>query len=745
MSKTRGIRTTNIEPNEIVVGARLITVEYQRAVTTAAAQACVKVRGQRGICRVANQGRRATWSPVGTLPPGPHVLVITRIPSKGRVPVNDSIEIPFTLVESKSKPPVSVFIESMVRIAVGRGSARRVPLSEIPRGKYFEIMKARNRKTGAPVALTFNERGQKVDPKKALQVIIQRSLPAGKVHPDLAAKIKKLRASTRVPVAVWLDFNEKMAESEHLKLKNKPGTRIPKSVARERARMAQSAAKLAATVEAAGGSNVRLDALAPVVYADLRGQHIANLQKRPEVKGMFLVRRDGIDDLGDSIAIANSDDVHALGKKGKGIRVAVWERGPDDTSNLSIAGSFDTSATAPTSAHSRLTHAIVKNTESKKPHGHAPVCWLYSANSYDRDALTWAIEDAHCTVVSQSFHRHEEQTEGTLSFDDIYKDWLILHWPYPTIVQASGNDASPDVEYVNHKGYNSLAIGSHDDDASSMAATSVYRNPDTPHADRELPEICANGTGITAVGRNNRSGTSFAAPAVAGIAALLQSTNAVLKGWPEGCRAILLAGAKRNVKGDTWWNDVLNDVDAADGSGAVDALESYRITKSRRSRNATATRRGWDVGTLRSSDFNNHRLSRFTYQIKVPSMGFPAIRGPRRVKVALAWNGKITTLRDIISWLPFDWPIASNLAVDLDLKIYDSNGNQVGYAGSWDNSYEIAEFEGKPGETYTIKIRRWSGTASTWYGIAWTVTGGLYLYEAVPLKRLQIAMRRLGW
>ena len=60
---------------------------------------------------------------------------------------------------------------------------------------------------------------------------------------------------------------------------------------------------------------------------------------------------------------------------------------------------------------------------------------------------------------------------------------------------------------------------------------------------------------------------------------------------------------------------------------------------------------------------------------------------------------------------------------DLDLKVYDANGTQVGYSGSWDNSYEIAEFAANPGETYTIKIRRWSGTADVWYGVAWSVQG----------------------
>ena len=71
-----------------------------------------------------------------------------------------------------------------------------------------------------------------------------------------------------------------------------------------------------------------------------------------------------------------------------------------------------------------------------------------------------------------------------------------------------------------------------------------------------------------------------------------------------------------------------------------------------------------------------------------------------------------------------------------------SRGNQVGYSGSWDNSYEIAEFEGKPGETYTIKIRRWSGSDDVWYGIAWTVTGGLLWADVTRGTVLQEAIAR---
>ena len=111
---------------------------------------------------------------------------------------------------------------------------------------------------------------------------------------------------------------------------------------------------------------------------------------------------------------------------------------------------------------------------------------------------------------------------------------------------------------------------------------------------------------------------------------------------------------------------------------------------------------------------------------------------PRKVKVALAWTSKVTTL----SFLGITIPLSSVLTVDLDLKIFDARGNQLGYSGSWDNSYEIAEFTGTPGATYAIRIRRWSGTDRVWFGLAWTVTGGLQLVSEVV--RGDLLSRRAG-
>jgi hypothetical protein len=309
-----------------------------------------------------------------------------------------------------------------------------------------------------------------------------------------------------------------------------------------------------------------------------------------------------------------------------------------------------------------------------------------------------------------------------------------LHWPYPTILQAAGNYwlgdddhiTPPSDEYVNHKGYNSLAVGNHDDTAGAMAGDSVFRNPSTTHGDRELPEIAANGTGVSAVGEL-MSGTSFAAPAAAGVTAILQDVDGVLCSWPEGCRAILLAAAARNVTGRTWWPDVIGRVDASDGAGAVDAMAGVLIAQQRRWRDAPATRRGWDVGTLSSAVIGPDRLATFRYRITVPgSILLPT------VKVALAWDSAVTSSGDT--------PTASTLTVDLDLLVRNSAGTQVAAAASWDNSYEVVEFAATRGETYEIVIRRWSGNDSVWYGVAWTVTG-VALFESLNLASLESAIR----
>jgi Subtilase family len=710
--------------DEFLFANSAVIVETRPPMDPREARKAIGVLKSNNRVTVSKDGRRATWAVPEDLPVGRHVLQIGPLLSNAGGEIGPKQAIPFQLVRSRARIPRRVAVESFLRAQL-TGSGRRIPLGVRSQGKYVEFVKASDRRTGAPVALAFDETGRRVNSDRILRAVErERSASLGKLHEDLFARLRRTKAADWVHVAIWAEVEDEIDPDEKRGLaRAEKGLRAPRFVVDRGKVMLERARRVGAMAEELGARRLYVDEAAPVVFARLRPRAIRMLAERDEVAGIFLYDPEGIEDLDDSIDIANSDDVHSAGPKGSGVRVAVWENGPDDTDELVIEDEYTSSPS--TSDHARLTHAIVKNKEEGEPHGHAPECTLYSANSKDLAALSWAVRDRNCTVVNQSFHRSSEPESGSQSFDDIYKDWLALHWPYPTIFQAAGNFWStdpddidpPSDEFVNHKGYNSLAVGNHDDSAAAMSSTSVFRNPTSSHGDRELPEIAANGTSVRAVGHTD-SGTSFASPAVAGIAALLQSAAPTLRFWPEGGRAILMAGATRNVAADTWWQDVADGDDASDGSGAANALESYRISQWRRRRNAAPTRRGWDIGTLSSSDFDpGTGLTTFSYRIQVPDFVF----GPKHVKVALAWDSKVKS----ISIFGLTIPLSSQLTVDLDLKVFDSNGTQVGYSGSWDNSYEIAEFDAIPGKTYDIKVRRWSGTDWTWYGIAWTVSGGL--------------------
>jgi hypothetical protein len=727
-------------PNEVVFPDTPLVIEARGALDPQSAQGGIVVHGLRGAVKLSRAGRVARWAPEGALAPGHHLLLVGGLLTAKRRAIADEMVIPFFVTDSVAQVQRSVRVESMSRLRVGDIGTERLSSDRRPDGKFIELMKGADRKTGAPIDLAFDQSGRPIDADRIFQrLLTTRVRKFGKLHETLHARLEKSGPRTRVPVALWLRSEEALAIGEK---KARGETKSPSRQSQAQHKAITRASTAFAARLAERYPELQPDPLAPVVYAELTPAEIEAISKDKEVVGAFLHEREGIDDLSNSIAIANSDDVHSLGFKAAGVKVAIWENSPDDTTNLSIAARFKSSGFT-TSQHARHTHGIMKNIEANKPHGHAPSCALHSANSKDLYALRWAAQDKGCTVISQSFHRSSEPGSATMSYDDIYKDWLALRWPYPTICQAAGNffagDSDgidpPSSEFVNHKGYNGLTVGNHDDTASAMSGDSVFRNPSSTHGDRELPEIAANGTSVTTVGLT-MSGTSMASPAAAGCAALIQNVDATLKSWPEGCRAILLAGAKRNVSNNTWWQDVLASVDASDGTGAVDALEATNIAKQRRSQNASGTGRGWDVGTLRSSDIGSNRRTTFSYFVTLGRSFF----SPRKVKVALAWDSKITTL----NILGIELLLGSTLAIDLDLQIFDSRGVQVGYSGSWDNSYEIAEFVGNPGETYTIKIRRWSGTEDVWYGIAWTVTGGLFWADVTRATVLEQAIARLG-
>jgi hypothetical protein len=730
-SLTQKTVSINVDAFEIIRRGTTIVIESSAPVDERAIASGLRFDKSRPKPAISENGRRVAVAVDDAFASGRNTLYLTDLYTPESKRIDVELEVPFFVVDSQVAFPEDVKVETHSRVTVLDDRIRRASPGE---SATYELVKGIRRGDGTPWEAAFDKAGKKVDFEEVRADVKKARLERyGKLEPSLHERLAG-GESGPFSVAVWLRGGSIVKEKSdrHETKMVPPAEAAARKAFLERAHRFTEQYKLAEC-----GRNVHVDESAPVVFAELDADTIRRLAELPEVSMLFLYDREGIEDLSDSMAIAQSVEAHELGYTGSGVKVAVYERGPDDTTDLRITARFRSNPS--TSNHSRHTHGIIKNRQRNRPHGHAPDCRLHSANDMGLGAIRWAAQDKGCTVISQSFHRSAEQTNDHLSFDDIYKDWLALHWPYPTICEAAGN--GDDTEFVNHKGYNRLTVANHEDGAEGMSSTTVFRNPDTDHGDRELPEIAANGTSVTTVGLT-KSGTSMAAPAVAGATACVQEVNSTLKSWPEGCRAIQLAAAKLNPVGGTWRNDLIGGVDGLDGTGALNTLNAVRIAEQHKGRNNTPAPRGWNVGTLRSSDIGRRGETTFSYRISVPRTN---ILSRTTVKVALAWDSDISELGGL--------PLVSVLKLDLDLKVYDSAGNLAGYSGSFDNSYEIAEFRATPGETYTIKIRRWSGDDDVWYGVAWNTwttplinVNDLPGLVASPRRGLLAWLRRIvGW
>ena len=545
----------NIVPHQFLLPNNTIEVESKVPLSPRAASAGISVADVGGQVRLASGGKRAVWTADKRLAPGRYTLHVRDLVDRRGKPIAERHVVPFTVVATKAKVHLSVRVESFVRARPERDRLARLCPTADARGRYVELVKGTDQRTGRPVELAFDHTGRAINGAALVsRLAAARAKRLGKYDDALYRRLATEGASGRIKVAVWLRHDERLPRktTRAPKPSQHPSSSLVEPNRRHRAAIANTLERFLATDTGALLRRAERAVHAPVLLARLTKAELRELHADEWVAGLFLAPERPVDDLANSLKVAGADTVISAGTKGFGVRVAVWEPGPDSTADLTISGFFDT-AQSTMSSHARMTNGIIKNKEANKPKGYAPSCTLFSANSYDRAALDWAVGERSCTVISQSFHDDAEQTSDALSFMDIYKDWLALHPPYPTIVMASGNGTS--TEYVNHKSFNTLTVGNHDDTAAAMAGDTVFRNPASPHGDRELPEIAANGTGVSVVGLSD-SGTSFAAPAVAGSVALVQGVDTILQIWPEGCRAILLAAADKNITGSTWWNDV---------------------------------------------------------------------------------------------------------------------------------------------------------------------------------------------
>ncbi|HRA68433.1 MAG TPA: S8 family serine peptidase, partial [Caldilinea sp.] len=312
-------------------------------------------------------------------------------------------------------------------------------------------------------------------------------------------------------------------------------------------------------------------------------------------------------------------------------------------------------------------------------------------------ALTWATDPAFVNrahVVNQS---ESIELDNILHFTDRAYDYWVKNRNFTAVIAAgntSNNVTSP------AKAYNVIAVGNVDDNNTVswsddvMRGTSSHVNPNTGV---EKPEVAAPGTNINTVAGQD-TGTSFAAPQVAGLAALLMQRDPDLRNWPTAVKAIIMASAVHNIEGDS-------HLSGQDGAGSIDAALADWVAQTEGNTGTCSEPCWWNIATTNAYPASGGNVERT----------FMANRG-ERIRVA-------------ISWLSYaDPPTDTSLDLlyrNFDLQVIALNG-ETRRSESAVNNFEIIEFTAPATGQYTIRtVRNPAGDrgnepGGNLLGIAWS-------------------------
>lgn len=552
-------------------------------------------------------------------------------------------------------------------------------------GRTLWGAKMLDEKPSAVYGVYLDEQGKVADIDAAKEAeAAEKSKRYGKLNPELAERVSTMRSDEKVVVWVWLTepsmdrsrFQGNLSEEQHQEL-----------LSLQRATYAAHEAPVIDFLKAQDSTVVYASQYAPVVFAEVSRETIQDLSKRSDVVSLDITR-EYEPALSSAAPTVKADVVWGRGKTGTGIKVAIVEVPESGTSsriefsNPYLLDGLSYRPDLPVSDHATEVAGIVASTHSTYKGISYGVPALLSANAntgYDSSivpATEWAITQG-ANVLSCSLGRNTSRELDSLAQ---YYDHVV--WSnHLTVVAAAGN--SPDDGNVKSPGlaYNVIAVGAFDDRDTSIWAGDVmlgdsgYNDPISQHGDREKPEVAAVGAGMIStltaspwVGYCDDFGTSYAAPAVSGEAALLMHRQSQLASWPEAVKAAIMAGAIHNIEGASRLSD-------RDGAGGIDcSIADDTIANNR-----------WWANTVFYGDFPK------TYVLS----GIPA---GKKVRVVAAWDSHPPDLH------PPYGTINDPLQSDFDLIIYDPNGEQVEVSSSYDNNYEIGQFETEMSGNYQARV-----------------------------------------
>lgn len=561
----------------------------------------------------------------------------------------------------------------------------------------------------------------------------------GRLEPALHRRLQEIDDDEVLPVAIWVTGGPQRSQED---LFAAVATRFPEAqIALSQSGKPWDVAdpELAARIKAeynrlsAADTAVRIEALVthlkqrkvevttygalPSVTARLTKRQILELAQREDVGMIYLIEERGQEETDVAIPTDLVPVVWDRGFDGSGVTITILEDGNIDP-NVTCLDISDT-RNSPQGVQGHNTRvASVATCDHATYRGVAPGATLLDAG-FDSTgpggasqeeavaALRWAVESPHTAPVVNISYGWEEDND--LHWTDRAFDYWARH-EFVFIAKSAGNTGGSITS--PGKGWNLLTVGGTDDHDTvswgddTMYVSSAYINP--AGGDREKPEIVAPAVDITAISSGNnpvtRSGTSYAAPQVAGVAALLIDREGTLSAWPEASRAIIMASATHNIDGPT---GIPTGQELRDGAGAINAAFADDIAQNR---NTSATDPceescWWGSGT--SGVPEGEYLYRY----------FNADAG-QYIRVAISWWSRADSPGNNYS---FD-----RLDTDLNLGVQYYNGSwwewvPGAWSASWDNNYELVEFVASETGEYRIAIHKahvYNNETSNFVGIA---------------------------
>jgi hypothetical protein len=280
-------------------------------------------------------------------------------------------------------------------------------------------------------------------------------------------------------------------------------------------------------------------------------------------------------------------------------------------------------------------------------------------------------------------------------FDHIASQWRRLP------VCSAGNSEGTEYVVSPANAFNVLAVGGIVDESipPSRWYSSSYMNPTDG---REKPEVCAPSVGITTTkpgtsqnppnsdSFESKSGTSFAAPQVAGIAALLIEQKPSLRDYPELLKAIIMATAINNIVPNDDPPSYFQPIDDYEGVGTVDAYAAYECVS------------------------NNWMWS-----------DYKSINGYDDVFEIEFYAEAGETVRFVLNWLAhttYEGRATYGLYTDLGLEIVSPYNTLCAYSLSDENPWEIVQFTAQYTGTHRALIfptRYTEGGSDEYIAAAW--------------------------